>query len=313
MPTNWPTSVWNPQDPLADDQGMVPFSVMDPGTAVLQGRGLTNDVYQEHKGDISDSSIRAWDVMENPFYQAMAEYEGYDWDKLVSQFNKEIGSIEDQPHIIQTPGGTRRRRVTRSGFTTQNVESKYQEFDNYADAEAWAEEHDYNVSDIQLTADFRHQQSSEQNQLPLVHGGVAGNSGIGPNGPYGGGLIPPTVTSSDDDDDTRYWGITDEKWIERFDGWTGSGEKLIKKYKRQDASIIRKGPSAADYGIVREDNNIFAHYGLDRPPADPKELATNYKWNLSKTWKSDTSYVVPPDLKRVNLSGDGKPRSATTT
>ena len=52
MPTNWPTSVWNPQDPLADDQGMVPFSVMDPGTAVLQGRGLTHD-------EVSDMVSRA--------------------------------------------------------------------------------------------------------------------------------------------------------------------------------------------------------------------------------------------------------------
>ncbi len=46
MPSNWPTSVWNPQSPLADDRGMVPFSIMDPGTAVLQGRGLTHDDYR---------------------------------------------------------------------------------------------------------------------------------------------------------------------------------------------------------------------------------------------------------------------------
>ena len=310
MATNWPTSVWNPQDPLADDQGMVPFSVMDPGTAVLQGRGLTHDDYQEYKGDISDSSIRAWDVMENPFYQAMAEYEGYDWDTLVNQFNEEVGSIEDQPYSIQTrAGGTRNVRSGRSGFTTQNVESEYEEFDNYADAEAWAEENDFDVSDIQMTSDLRHEQAQS---------GGAGRPQFGPNGTVAMGIATGFFgIGDDDDDDQRFWGITDEKWIERFDDWTSDGEDLIKKFKRQDAPIIRKGPSAADYGIVREDNNIFAHYGLDRPPADPKELATNYNWNLSKTWTSDVSYAVPPDLKRVNLSGDpvdseSNPISSTT-
>jgi len=313
MATNWPTSVWNPQDPLADDQGMAPFSIMDPGTAVLQGRGLTNDVYQEHKGDISDSSIRAWDVMENPFYQAMAEYEGYDWDKLVSQFNEEIGSIEDQAHSIQTQEAGRIRSGGRYGRTSQRtVAAEYEAFDNYADAEAWAEENGYDVSDIQMTSDIQHEAATS---------GTESRTGYGPNGRYTirGGVAAGAATDfwawakGEDDEDARDWGITDEKWIERFDDWTGAGEELIKKYKRQDASIIRKGPSASDYGIVREDDNIFAHYGLDRPPADPKELATNYKWNLSKTWESNTSYGVPPDLKRVNLSGSGKPRSATTT
>jgi len=308
MPTNWPTSVWNPQDPLADDQGMAPFSIMDPGTAVLQGRGLTNDVYQEHKGDISDSSIRAWDVMENPFYQAMAEYEGYDWDKLVSQFNEEIGSIEDQPHSIRGSANHSLPHTLEDiadQFWNRDDAGSIHNFDNYADAEAWAEENDYDVSDITMTSDIQHEAATS---------GTESRTGYGPNGPYsttGRGI--GALLGSSDDDDTRYWGITDEKWIERFDDWTGAGEKLIKKYKRQDAPIIRKGPSASDYGIVREDDNIFAHYGLDRPPADPKGLATNYKWNLSKTWESNTSYGVPPDLERVNLSGSGKPRSATTT
>ena len=52
---------------------------------------------------------------------------------------------------------------------------------------------------------------------------------------------------------------------------------------------------------------------VDRPPADPKELATNYSWNLSKTWTSDVSYAVPPDLKRVNLSGDSGGDSGGTS
>ena len=328
MPTNWPTSVWNPQDPLADDQGMAPFSIMDPGTAVLHGRGLTNDVYQEHKGDISDSSIRAWDVMENPFYQAMAEYEGYDWDKLVSQFNEEIGSIEDQPHSIplRSQGasfiGGHTNPVTHPGgysphqLSVPGMIHNYETFDNYADAEAWAEENDYDVSDITMTSDIQHEATtSGGGRNPF--GGPA--VGYGPNGPYsttgiGGGMAGSFLAQlRGEDGDARYWGITDEKWVERFDDWTEAGESLIKKYKRQDAPLIRKGPSAADYGIVREDNNIFTHYGLDRPPAAPTELATNYKWNLSKTWKSDVSYVVPPDLTRVNLSGDEAPRSATIT
>ena len=310
MATNWPTSVWNPQDPLADDQGMAPFSIMDPGTAVLQGRGLTNDVYQEHKGDISDSSIRAWDVMENPFYQAMAEYEGYDWDKLVSQFNEEIGSIEDQPHSIRGSANHLPPRTLgdiADQFWNPHGAGSIHNFDNYADAEAWAEENDYDVSDITMTSDIQHEATTSggRSQAELMGMTAAG---------MGGGMAGSFLAQlRGEDGDARYWGITDEKWVERFDDWTEAGESLIKKYKRQDAPLIRKGPSAADYGIVREDNNIFTHYGLDRPPAAPTELATNYKWNLSKTWKSDVSYVVPPDLTRVNLSGDEAPRSATIT
>ena len=81
---------------------------------------------------------------------------------------------------------------------------------------------------------------------------------------------------------------------------------MIKRFKRQDAPIIREGPSAGDYGIVRKDDNIFAHYGLDRPPEDPKELQwDSYQWNLKKVWESDVTYAVPPGLHRVNLTHDG--------
>jgi len=303
MATNWPTSVWNPQSPLADDRGMVPFQIMDPGTAVLQDRGLTYDAYREHRGSISDSSIRAWDVMENPFYQAMAEYEGYDWDTLVAQFNEEIGPIENQPHSVRVRDtGPFRRDAYESSiagvagynpFTIGNrTQTTTENFDNYADAVAWAEENGYDISDIQMTAQ------------PQGSGGTRGPFGGIPMGGMGMGTIAYAVLGGDDEEEQRFWGITDQKWIERFNDWTGAGEDLIKKFKRQDAPIIRRGPSAADYGIIREDNNIFAHYGLDRPPPEAKELATNYKWNLSKTWTSDVSYAVPPDLKRVNLSGD---------
>ena len=255
MATNWPTSVWNPQDPLADDRGMVPFS-MDPGTAALQSYGVTYDVYLNYNDTIystNQSNIHAWDVMENPLYQAMAEYGGYDWDTLVNQFNEDVGPREAQPHRIQT----------QEAGTIDTVPATYEEFNNYAEAVAWAEENDYDVSDIELGAQ-----------------------------------------SLGEDDEERYWGITNQTWIDRFNDWTGSAEDLLNMFKRQDVPLIRRGPSAADYGIVRADNNIFAHYGLDRPPADPKELATNYSWNLSKTWTSNVNYSVPPDLKRVNLSGD---------
>tara|TARA_B100000029_G_scaffold116727_1_gene109618 strand:+ start:250 stop:1203 length:954 start_codon:yes stop_codon:yes gene_type:complete len=301
MATNWPTHIWNPQDPLADDRGMVPFQVMDPGTAVLQSRGLTHDVYREHRGSISDSSIRAWDVMENPFYQAMAEYEGYDWNTLVAQFNEEIGPIENQPHRIplRSSGPTQGAVAAATGGVWTGTQSsiipgtdqQFQTFDTYAEAVAWAEENNYDISDIELAA---------QPQRSGRGGPFSGAVGAG----VGMGGIIGMLALGEDGEEERFWGITDEKWIERFNEWTSAGEDLIKKFQRQDAPIIRRGPSAADYGIIRADNNIYAHYGLDRPPADPKELATNYKWNLAKTWTSDVSYAVPPDLKRVNLSGD---------
>jgi len=294
MPSNWPTSVWNPQSPLADNRGMVPFSIMDPGTAVLQSHGVTHDVYLNYNDTIyssNQSNILGWDVMENPLYQAMAEYEGYDWDTLVNQFNEEIGPREAQPHRIQTQAaGTRGgRRPDGRPTGTQHVTTpaEYEEFNNYAEAVAWAEENGYDVSDIELGA------QSLLDPEPVGYG--------------------PRWWRDGEDDEERYWGITNQTWIDRFNDWTGSAEDLINMFERQDAPLIRRGPSAADYGIVRADNNIFAHYGLDRPPADPKELATNYSWNLSKTWTSDVSYAVPPDLKRVNLSGDSGGDSGGTS
>ena len=297
MPSNWPTSLWNPQSPLADDSGMVPFSIMDPGTAVLQSHGVTHDVYLNYSDTIyssNNSGIRAWDVMENPLYQAMAEYEGYDWPTLVNQFNEDIGPIEAQPHriLIRNQGaGIMGGSVTQPG----GYSPSYETFDNYADAVAWADANDYDVSDIELAAEALLDQPTDgtNTQAGMMVGAVAEDMASGFLGLFGGG----------GGGDERYWGITDQTWIDRFNDWTGSAEDLINMFERQDAPIIRRGPSAADYGIVRADNNIFAHYGLDRPPADPKELATNYIWNLSKTWTSDVSYAVPPDLKRVNLSG----------
>lgn len=107
-----------------------------------------------------------------------------------------------------------------------------------------------------------------------------------------------------DEDDERFWGIDDSKWNERLTDWSRRGISVVNRFKLQDAPIIRAGPSAADYGIIREDDNIFAHYGLDRPPEAPKELATNYEWNLKPTWTSNVKYSVPPGLKAVNLRGD---------
>ena len=318
----WPTKVWDPRNPDADDRGMVPFEVQDPGRSYLKKHGLSFKEYQEGKHDIGREGLSIWDAMENPIYKALAEKDGWDWDEFKKDFNEQVGKLEDQPHSILikegTVGGRKRgQRKKEGGWHYTHVPGSpavYKNFDNYQDAVDWinsnpedesGREYDFGESAIQLTAKALRDSKQTADEDNTTKYGLPLSTVLDSKGTTWGDRLG--MGSDDDyDDDSHFWGIMDSKWTGRFDGWTKDAERMIKRFKRQDAPIIREGPSAGDYGIARKDDNIFAHYGLDKPAEAPKELQwDSYQWNLKKLWTSDVTYAVPPGLHRVNLKHDG--------
>ena len=86
---SWPDMVWRPQDPNADDMGMVPFS--PPTNVTVQGgidAGLPDD-WQSYDGTVE--TVSAWDVLSNPLYEAAAGALDIDWQEFTNNFNETIG------------------------------------------------------------------------------------------------------------------------------------------------------------------------------------------------------------------------------
>ena len=224
---------------------------------ILESNNLTLDIYGQSDAITSDST-HAWDAMSNPFFQAMAEKEGYNWNNLLTEFNNEVGAFEDQEFKIQTQEEIAAKQYSKKGggyYTKGGQSAEYKHFGNYQAAVDWANDNGYDEDDIKFSSD-------------------------------------------------SVWGTDYDKWTDRFNGWQTMGRNIIKKYKDSSAPIIARGPRASDYGIVRADDNMFKHLGLHKAPPAPRELATNYKWNLAKTVTSNIRYNTPPGLQEVNLSGD---------
>jgi len=87
--------------------------------------------------------------------------------------------------------------------------------------------------------------------------------------------------------------------------WLG---KTIKTHALQDAPIIRRGPEGSDYGI---DGDIWEHYGLDKPPAPPKEMDVNYEFNLIAAKPSSKSYATPKGYPTLDTSTESIPYEDT--
>ncbi len=76
----------------------------------------------------------------------------------------------------------------------------------------------------------------------------------------------------------------------------------------EDAPIIRRGPEGSDYGI---DGDIWEHYGLDKPPAPPKEMDVNYEFNLITAKPSSKSYATPKGYPTLDMSTESIPYEDT--
>jgi hypothetical protein len=97
--------VWRPHDPNADDDGMVDFAPpISVTTAAGIDEGLPSD-WQEYDGTVDD--VSAWDVLENPLYEAAAGALDIDWDEFVENFGNEIGEEDgyERPEAERRQGG----------------------------------------------------------------------------------------------------------------------------------------------------------------------------------------------------------------
>ena len=112
---SWPDYVWRPQDPNADDMGMVEFS--PPTNVTVQGgidAGLPDD-WQSYDGTIEN--VSAWDVLSNPLYEAAAGALDIDWAEFTNNFNETIGE-ED---LYERPEG-------QTGFDQAGYDAAYAEW-----------------------------------------------------------------------------------------------------------------------------------------------------------------------------------------
>ncbi|MBO55818.1 MAG: hypothetical protein CL886_09185 [Dehalococcoidia bacterium] len=101
---SWPEMVWRPQDPNADDMGMVPFTPPVKGDVTRgQEAGLPAD-WQDYDGRIE--KVNAWEALDNPLYEAAAGALDINWEDFKADFMNEIGE-EDlyvRPEDTSPPG-----------------------------------------------------------------------------------------------------------------------------------------------------------------------------------------------------------------
>ena len=97
---SWPDRVYRPQDPNADDMGMVDFMPPMSSTTIFGIREGLPDDWQEY--DDTVERVNAWEVLDNPLYEAAAGALDIDWDKFRENFANEIGDqdLYDRPVVV---------------------------------------------------------------------------------------------------------------------------------------------------------------------------------------------------------------------
>ena len=93
---SWPRKVYRPQDPNADDMGMVDFSPpLGPSGQYGVEKGLPEN-WQSMEKTKKIEKVSAWDVVGgNPLYEAAAGALGINWDKFRENFRNEIGDEDE--------------------------------------------------------------------------------------------------------------------------------------------------------------------------------------------------------------------------
>ena len=281
---SWPTRTWTVD-------GWKDFKTPGPSATP---KGLPDD-WKDHKNTIDNSTY--WDVIENPLYEAAANAMDIDWEQWKADSYAEIGAQEDQEVRVRTrQGGRPTHGPHASSFTTTS--SQYETM-----TVAEAVERGFGPDDWGPDA-----------QTP------SDNSGLG--NIRGSGLVTSMLRDKDDEDalTSEHWGIGNlqeavwgaadprSKYVEDMNSmheWLG---KTIKTHALQDAPIIRRGPEGSDYGI---DGDIWEHYGLDKPPAPPKEMDVNYEFNLIAAKPSSKSYTTPKGYPTLDTSTESIPYEDT--
>ena len=264
---SWPTRTWTVD-------GWKDFKT--PGTS--KPTGFPDD-WEQHESSVDNSSY--WDVIENPLYEAAANASGIDWDQFVADSSAEIGEYRDRTVTVQTSAGGGRVRTGKN--TYGEAEPTYRDM-----TVAEAEEAGYTSEDF-----------------------VVGVATGGRDVRTGRNTYTKTdaffVLGDDEDEDAIDWGIDRNEFgsiaedLDTMHEWLG---KTIKTHALQDAPIIRRGPEGSDYGI---DGDIWEHYGLDKPPAPPKEMDVNYEFNLITAKPSSKSYATPTGYPQIDTSTESIP------
>ena len=167
---SWPEYVWRPQDPNADDMGMVPFS--GPTDLTVESgidAGLPDD-WQDYDGTID--RVSAWDVLSNPLYEAAAGALDINWEEFTNNFNETIGDEDlyvrpetTEPRADQTPAQQVGATGTRGDLLDDDEDEPY----------------DWGITDEGIERDLNAMQDWLQETVTEAED-TEGYSGKGPSG-----------------------------------------------------------------------------------------------------------------------------------
>jgi len=206
-----------------------------------------------------------WDILNNPLYEAAANASGINWDEFVAKSFAEIGEEGDY-ESTQTP-------YYMPGLGMEISKEKFDEMGG--------------VNKVMIEI---------ANNSPHVLGsGFLGLDAAAAN--MSGGVLR-------DDPDLKNWGIDRSRHggiAEDLDTMHEWLTKIIKTHSLQDMPIVDRGPQGSDYGI---DGDIWAHYGLDKPPAPPKAMDVNYEFNLISAKPSNATYSTPEGYPTLDMSSE---------
>ncbi len=224
---SWPTQIWDPRNPNANDAGMAPYAPpADPNWLVGKESGLPDD-WQDY-----DMKVSVWDALENPLYKVAAEANGINWDDFRSRVNTKLGPEDDYKPEIGPASGLTAEDLEEdpSRILMPNavfgLSSQY-----YRDYEAWDEDRSLPKPDRD---DYKAGMAPQINQF-----GFSGKTGD----------------------------IYNDMW--KMSGWLGN----IDEQGQGSYETTRRGPQGSDYGI---DGDIWEHYGLDKAPEAPTQLADSH-------------------------------------
>jgi len=153
---SWPTQIWDPRNPNADDAGMASYQApQDPSFLVGKDKGLPDD-WQDY-----DMDTTVWDALDNPLYEVAATAKGIDFEDFKSRVGTQIGpedEYEFTPSEMVTVQGSNKDASGRSnrqeGYTYNKTayEEALQEWKDDEDGDIFSKPkpQDFNDSGPQI-------------------------------------------------------------------------------------------------------------------------------------------------------------------
>jgi len=142
MSRSWPTQIWDPRNPNADDAGMAPYTPpADPGWLVGKDKGLPDD-WQDY-----DIKTNVWDALENPLYKVAAAAKGIDFEDFKSRVGTQLGTEDEYeftPAEMVTYGQQARRK--KEGGWTEDTRVSYNKTAYEEALQEWKDDEDRDPS-----------------------------------------------------------------------------------------------------------------------------------------------------------------------